>query len=213
MENTEKWVNLGDVHFYAWGGCLVRHSLSEEERKEYPSLNNLFDVITLYPDCDDEEQLAICLQRVDVDDIDFALKRDLLYAIGEESRKDEPMEKIMSPEMWAKELAEYNGFNGEAPGNPYPSREDFFVPKAVAVRFMRDHGVDAEVSGFYERIMEEYDDCSEDCSLADFLRMKLSEAADNCSQDVLDISDITDDEIRYLLSEAREEDDVLRVRE
>ena len=107
--NKEKWNNYGDVDFYTYGGCLVRHSCSEAARKTYPSLKDMYSVIMYNPELYDDEEgrVLIGVQEIDVSDIDNELKLALLLAIGEEHRADEPMFSIMSPLMWAKELAEY----------------------------------------------------------------------------------------------------------
>ena len=46
MSKTE-WVNMGDINFLAYGGCLVKPHFSEEELKDHESLENTFDVFYL----------------------------------------------------------------------------------------------------------------------------------------------------------------------
>lgn len=216
MNTTEKWQNFGDVNFYEYGGCLVQRAHTAEEREAFPTLANMYAVILYNPEVDDEDKgrVMVGVQTVDIDDINDELKRDLLYVIGEEARIDESMFDIMAPEMWAKELAEYRGYNGAmAPFKMYGwDRNDYLVSKAAAVRFMRNNGVDAETSGFYDRVMEEYEEMCDDVlerysycniSFTEFLREKLKSNKENPpkeTSDELDISDITDEEIKYLLN-------------
>ena len=228
MNKTEIWQNFGDVNFYEYGGCLVQRAHTAEEREAYPTLANMYAVIYYNPEVDDadEGRVMIGVQTIDLDDIDDGLKRDLLYAIGEESRVDEPMLDIMAPEMWAKELAEYRGYNGAmAPFVMYAwDRNDYLVSKAAAVRFMRNQGVDAKTSGFYDQIIEEYDEMCEDVlkrysqcniSFAEFLQEKLRRNKKNPPEDTsdeLNISDITNEEIKNLLERVGEDATVASIR-
>lgn len=41
------WINLGDVNFLTYGGCMVRPHWSEEELKEHPELSTMYDVFYL----------------------------------------------------------------------------------------------------------------------------------------------------------------------
>lgn len=228
MNKMEKWQNFGDVNFYEYGGCLVQRAHTAEERDAYPTLANMYAVIMYNPEVNDadEGRVMIGVQTIDLDDIDDELKFDLLYAIGEELRVDEPMFNIMAPETWAKELAEYRGYDGAmAPFKMYAwDRNDYLVSKAAAVRFMRNQGVDVEISGFYDRIIEEYEEMCDDVlerysycniSFSEFLREKLKRNKENPPEDTsdeLDISDITNEEIKYLLERVGEDVTVASIR-
>ena len=77
---TEKWELYGDENFVENGGILLRHAYSEAERTANPSLENKFDVVSLYVDkeIDDaiENRNVIWQGSFDLDD--FMDGRDVL---------------------------------------------------------------------------------------------------------------------------------------
>lgn len=81
MSKTE-WVNMGDINFLAYGGCLVKPHFSEEELKDHESLENTFDVFYLnteFGENGDENFAALCY--VDLDD-SWLPWADMLKYIG-----------------------------------------------------------------------------------------------------------------------------------
>lgn len=212
IKNTQNWSNFGDINFYDYGGCLVKRTY---EDTKYPELASVFDVIQYIPEVDDDENhVAIGIHSIDIDEIkdNAELKHALLYAVGLEEHESKEMFDIMSPENWAKELAEYRGLSYAS--SPYSiyyggSKEDFLVSKTEAVQFMRTYGVSSEISGFYSRIIEEWEETKEkaeengeELTFVDFLREKYLNNKTNppeVGSDELDISDITDEEVERLL--------------
>ena len=54
---TEKWEVYGDENFAENGGLLLRHAYSEAERAADPTLENKFDVVSLYVDKDIDDTI------------------------------------------------------------------------------------------------------------------------------------------------------------
>jgi hypothetical protein len=105
----QKWENLGDVNFLAYGGSLVRPHWSKEELKKYPDLDSEYDVFNLITEAGDNgDKLSARLFCVDIDDVicDADNKKEILTLIGLEDKVDLPSEQIMSPENWAMEMVE-----------------------------------------------------------------------------------------------------------
>lgn len=151
MSKTE-WVNMGDINFLAYGGCLVKPHFSEEELKDHESLENTFDVFYLDTESGengDENFAALCY--VDLDD-SWLPWADMLKCIGLDKEVGLPVEELVkkhSPMLLAKELVEYAGVQNFSPEvvkndtyNRYPySAEDFTVSDADIVKWL--HGLGA----------------------------------------------------------------------
>lgn len=150
MSKTE-WVNMGDINFLAYGGCLVKPHFSEEELKDHESLENTFDVFYLnteFGENGDENFAALCY--VDLDD-SWLPWADMLKCIGLDEEVGLSVEELVkkhSPMLLAKELVEYAGVQNFSPEvvkndtyNRYPySAEDFTVSDADLVKWLRDLG-------------------------------------------------------------------------
>ena len=128
MSKTE-WINMGDINFLAYGGCLVKPHFSEEELKDHESLENTFDVF-------DDSWLPWA---------------DMLKCIGLDEEVGLSVEELVkkhSPMLLAKELVEYAGVQNFSPEvvkndtcNMYPySAEDFTVSDEDLVKWLRDLG-------------------------------------------------------------------------
>lgn len=146
-----EWINMGDINFLAYGGCLVKPHFSEEELKDHESLENTFDVFYLnteFGENGDENFAALCY--VDLDD-SWLPWADMLKCIGLDEEVGLPVEELVkkhSPMLLAKELVEYAGVQNFSPEvvkndtyNRYPySAEDFTVSDADIVKWLRDLG-------------------------------------------------------------------------
>lgn len=117
MSKTE-WVNMGDINFLAYGGCLVKPHFSEEELKDHESLENTFDVFYLnteFGENGDENFAALCY--VDLDD-SWLPWADMLKCIGLDEEVGLSVEELVkkhSPMLLAKELVEYAGVQNFSP--------------------------------------------------------------------------------------------------
>lgn len=154
----EKWENLGDINFLAYGGCLVKSHYSEKELAEIKgggdNLKLIFDVFYLNPEYGESDDLknyaALCC--VDLTDswIDY---NGLLQFIGEDNRIGSSLEdllKDLSPKLLAKEVVEYEGVancnptvvkNGEL--IQYPTNwEDFIVSDEDLISWLKDIGAE-----------------------------------------------------------------------
>lgn len=159
MSKTE-WVNMGDINFLAYGGCLVKPHFSKEELKDHESLENTFDVFYLnteFGENGDENFAALCY--VDLDD-SWLPWADVLKYIGLDEEVGLPVEELVkkhNPMLLAKELVEssvifspksYTGVQNFSPEvvkndtcNRYPySAEDFTVSDEDLVKWIRDLG-------------------------------------------------------------------------
>lgn len=142
----KKWKNLGDVNYMVHGGCLVRPNCSEKEIEEFPALGNIYDVFSLNTEAgEDGNQLSAMLACVDLDDIDEAVKKDILYACGLEEKAGLPREEIMSDEMWAKEMVEC-GTNNYATTSyhcPFPSNwMDYIITESELKQWLISLGAE-----------------------------------------------------------------------
>ncbi len=139
------WTNYGDVNFIEYGGCLIKPHWTEEELKKFPELSNMYDVFYLHTEVgDDGDKKAAVLCTVDISDT-WINKKDILYAIGLEKLKDKPMEEIMKPELWAKEIVEYYGpfvFDGVAYHQMYPIFwADAIISDEDIIKWMNELGI------------------------------------------------------------------------
>lgn len=94
MSKTE-WINMGDINFLAYGGCLVKPHFSEEELKDHESLENTFDVFYLnteFGENGDENFAALCY--VDLDD-SWLPWADMLKCIGLDEEVGLSVEKLV----------------------------------------------------------------------------------------------------------------------
>lgn len=102
-----KWKNLGDINFLAYGGCLVQKNWSEADIKKCPNLTNVYQVFSLNTEAgEDGDEYSAMLCCVDLDDLTAEVVEDILDLNGLEELSNMPLFEIMSPEQWAKEMVE-----------------------------------------------------------------------------------------------------------
>lgn len=117
MNNTETWKNYGDVNFVDYGGCMIKPHWSKQEIDNHPDLASVYDVFYVNTEIPEMgEGIIAALLTVDIHD-SWLVKSvpDVLYAIGEEKRKDKPMDEIMPGDMWAKEFVDFFSFESFSP--------------------------------------------------------------------------------------------------
>lgn len=130
IEATE-WKNYGDINYQTNGGCLVRRSFTDDRLKKYPSLSSCYDVFFCNTEAGDHgDKIFAALCQVDIKD-SWIDKDDILVAIGLEDMSGRPLEEILEPEQWAKEMVGYYGvqnFGGRSFKSEYPdSFEEYLV--------------------------------------------------------------------------------------
>lgn len=118
----EKWTNLGDINFLAYGGCLVKQHFTKEELVKQENKNQLsliFDVFYLNPEYGESNDLknyaALCCVDLTESWINYD---DILQFIGEDDKIGLSLEellKLISPKLLAKEVLDYYGVSNFNP--------------------------------------------------------------------------------------------------
>ena len=145
MENTNTWKNLGDVNFLQYGGCLVRKSYTEEHDKEYPTLANYYEVISLIPDSNNEDFVLAGICSIDLEDyvetdsiFDYAGYPELA------GKKLQEIIKEIGAEAFAAYIVSYYGVGnlcGESPKSRYPmEKTDWMVTRKEAEEWLKEYG-------------------------------------------------------------------------
>lgn len=142
---TEKWKNYGDIDYLTYGGCMVKPHWAEEELKEHPELSTMYDVFYLNTEAGENgNELLAALCTVDISD-SWINKEEILYAIGLEEHKNKPIEEILTPEQYAKEVVEYYGvgnFGAHSYTHNYPvTWDDYILTEKELLQWMNDLGI------------------------------------------------------------------------
>lgn len=115
-DTKEKWINMGDINYLAYGGCLVKPHFTEKERSE--NLKYIFDVFYLNPEYGENgNQNFAALCCVDLTD-SWLHWDDMLRACGYDDHiglSFTDLIKKLSPEIMAREIVEYEGVNNFSP--------------------------------------------------------------------------------------------------
>lgn len=147
------WENLGDVNFFAYGGCLVSKHFDDSEIENNPELGMVFDVFYLNPEYGengDENFAAMCIVDLTDNWLDFD---GMLYTCGLEEHSGKTLQELLkdlSPELLAKEMVEYHGVQEFSPYvakdsfvNNYPSsKEDFIITDEELNNWLKDMGAE-----------------------------------------------------------------------
>lgn len=150
---NNKWENLGDVNFLAYGGCLVKNHWTDEELAEVENpelLKHTYDVFYLNPEYGNngnENFATLCC--IDLTD-DFLDWDGMLYCLGQDERigmkfQDFLNETTISPKLLAKEMVEYMGVEQFSPitfkNSQYPScAEDYLISDKDLEKWLQDLG-------------------------------------------------------------------------
>jgi hypothetical protein len=117
----EKWINLGDLNFFAYGGCLVKPHQTEEGSNIDDNFKYVYDVFYLNTeagDSGDKNFAALCV--IDLQDSWLEEKYDeMLDFCGYDEYKGKNLNELIdagiSPEVLAKEMVEYLGVGNFSP--------------------------------------------------------------------------------------------------
>lgn len=111
-----KWMNMGDINYLAYGGCLVKPHFDENESIEGTAyIYDVFYLNTEYGENGDQNFAALCY--VDLTD-SWLHWDDMLRACGYDGHiglSFADLIKKLSPEIMAKEIVEYEGVNNFSP--------------------------------------------------------------------------------------------------
>ena len=132
------WKNYGDVNFLSEGGCMVRHAWSEEERQQYPSLEDEYDVLMLVPSFEEEDMVYAALKVVCIGDCDTEGLTSVFGTLPED------------PMLLAAYNAVYTGFE---PGidrayrqrGMYSTNEDMLISSEEARAWLKELEVPEEL--------------------------------------------------------------------
>lgn len=111
-----KWMNMGDINYSAYGGCLVKPHFDENESIEGTAY--IYDIFYLNPEYGengDQNFAALCY--VDLTD-SWLHWNNMLRACGYDDYiglSFTELIKKLSPEIMAKEIVEYEGVSNFSP--------------------------------------------------------------------------------------------------
>lgn len=147
------WTNMGDLNFFAYGGCLVKPHFSEEERQKDETLRNTYDVFYLNPEFGESgNQNFAGLGVVDLND-EWLNYPEIMECCGYDEYAYSSFQEIydaLGPELLAKEVVEYHGIANFSPVVRkrdelllYPSAtEDYIVTDEELNDWLREIGAE-----------------------------------------------------------------------
>ncbi len=150
MKKDNKWINLGDLNYFAYGGCLVQPRYTMQSCEEYPSCANMYNVFRLTTEVGENgDELDARLYCIDLDDVTQEQIDEILEICGWDEKKGISRDELIkewSPETLAKEIVEclnggYND-NFETYNSRYPGTwQDCIITEKDLVTWMNALGM------------------------------------------------------------------------